>query len=257
VAGHPLLWEIAPWTVLERPPVHALAIPLIPTGSHNAFPSQGDSLTYQFITGLLPSLGCIRNFPITLHHGPSAYFGLHLPHVYWEQGTATILTFLSSFQTSAPTGLLLLVTFEQAQLEVGLGWPFLELDFETYGPLLTPCWLRSLWEFLSYAGISLCSSDLVPQLHFQHVGNAFLMDLALADTQWSRKDLLTINHCCLALHCLMVANVAMGNGCYLWAFSFLPLALPSTYLWPREFPSWSDWKIWEKFLLSLVCSLVG
>jgi len=121
-------------------------------------PFQGYSLTRQFIMGLLPSLGCIRNFPIALRHGPPAYFGLHLPHVYWEQGVAAISTFLSSFQTSAPTGLLLLATFEQAQLEVGLGQPFLELEFETYGLLLTPWWLRSLWEFLSYAGLSLHSS---------------------------------------------------------------------------------------------------
>jgi len=155
---------------------------------------------------------------------------------------------------SAPTGSLLLATFEQAQLEVGLGLPFLELEFETYGPLLTPCWLRSLWEILSYAGISLRSSKLVPHLHLQCVGNAFLMDLAIADTQWSRKDLLTINCCLLALHCLMVADIATGDGFYLQAFSFPLSALPSTYLWLREFPSQSDWKIWEKFLLSSICS---
>jgi len=104
-------------------------------------PSQGDSLTHPFIMGLLPSLGCVRNFPIALRHSPPAYFGLHLPHVYWEQGAMAISTFLSSFQTSAPTSLLLLMAFEQAQLEVGLGRPFLELDFAKYGPLLTPCWL--------------------------------------------------------------------------------------------------------------------
>jgi len=80
------------------------------------------------------------------------------------------------------------------------------------------------------------------------------MDLALSDPQWSRKDFLTINQCHLALHCLTMANIATGNGRYLWASSFPLLALPSTYLWPREFPSRSDWQIWEKFLLVLVCS---
>jgi len=83
--------------------------------------------------------------------------------------------------------------FEQAQLEVGLGAPFLELDFEHYSPLLTPCWLHSLWEFLSYAGISLCSSALVPSLPLQQVGDQFLMELTLLDPQWSRKELLSIN----------------------------------------------------------------
>jgi len=130
-------------------------------------PTQGEALTSQFITVLLPFLGCARNFPMVLRHSPPAYFGLHLPHVYWEQGTVAISTFLSSFRTPSPTGSLLLVGFEQAQLEVGLGIPFLELDFECYSPLLTPCWLRSLWEFLSYAGISLHSSTLGPGLPLQ------------------------------------------------------------------------------------------
>ncbi len=187
--------------------------------------------------GLLPSLGCVWNFPVALRHGPPAYFGLHLPHVYWEQGGATLSTFLSHFQTAASTGALLLATFEQAQLEVGLGLPFLELDFALYGPLLTPCWLRSLWEFLSHAGISLHSSDLVSRPRLQRVGDAFLMDLAFADSHWSRHDLLTINRCRLALHCLMVADVTTGDGLYLRAYSFPPSALPSTYLWPKELPS--------------------
>jgi len=174
--------------------------------------------------------------------------------MYWEQGGAALSTFLSHFQVSTPTGSLLLATFEQAQLEVGMGLPFLELDFATYSPLLTPCWLRALWEFLAYAGISLRSSDLVPRLPLQRVGDAFLMDLAFADPSWSRKDLLTINRCHLALHCLTVADVATGDGLYLRTLSFPPLPLPSTYLWPKEFPSRSDWKIWEKFLSSTLCS---
>jgi len=195
-------------------------------------PPQGTMLTHQFITGLLPFLRCAKNFPMALCHGPPTYFGLHLPHIYWEQGAMAISTFLSSFQTSSSMGSLLLANFEQVQLEVGVGTPFLELDFETYDPLLTPCWLCSLWEFLSYANISLCSLVLVPGLPPQRVGDNFLMELALSDPQWSRQDLLTINHCRLALHCLTMANVAMGDGHYLWTNSSPPLALPSTYLWP-------------------------
>jgi len=80
------------------------------------------------------------------------------------------------------------------------------------------------------------------------------MDLTIADPHWSKKDLFTINCCHLALHCLTVADIATGNGLYLRAYSFPPSALPSTYLWPREFPSWLDWKIWEQFLLSTICS---
>jgi len=190
---------------------------------------------------------------MALRHTPPAYFGLHLPHVYWEQGTVAISTFLSSFKTPSLTGSLLLAGFEQAQLEVGLGIPFLKLDFEHYSPLLTPCWLCSLWEFLSYAGISLRSSALVPGLPLQRVGDQFLMELALSDPQWSRKELLAINRCCLVLHCLTVADIALGDGHYLRSFSLSLSAFPSTYVWPWEIPSWANWRLWDKFLLQSVC----
>jgi len=217
-------------------------------------PSQGDTLTRQFTTGLLPFLGCVRNFPMALRHSPPAYFGLNLPHVYWEQGTTAISTFLSTFPTTTLTGSLLLACLEQAQLEVGLGTPFLELDFEQFSLLLTPCWLRSVWEFLSYAGISLRSSERTPSLQLQWVGDQYLMDIAFSDPHWSRSDLLTINRCCLALHCITLADVATGDGCYLRSFSFPPSALPSSYIWPKESPSWADWHLWEKFLSQSVCS---
>jgi len=51
-----------------------------------------------------------------------------------------------------------------------------------------------------------------------------------------------------------VADVALGDGHYLRSFSLPPLALPSTYLWPREFPSQANWHLWDKFLLQSVCS---
>ena len=48
-----------------------------------------------------------------------------------------------------PTGSLLRASLEQAQLEVGLGIPFLETDFKVYGFLLTDCLWKSTWEFIS------------------------------------------------------------------------------------------------------------
>jgi len=44
----------------------------------------------------------MHNFPMALCHGPPAYFSLHLPHMYWEQGAVAISTFLLSFRSSSP-----------------------------------------------------------------------------------------------------------------------------------------------------------
>jgi hypothetical protein len=41
-----------------------------------------------------------------------------------------------------PTGNLLQCSLELAQLEVGIGTPFLESDFLVYGCLLMDCWLK-------------------------------------------------------------------------------------------------------------------
>jgi hypothetical protein len=45
------------------------------------------------------------------------------------------------------TGILMRVSFEQAQLEVGISVPFLSASFDFYGVLLTDSWWRFVWEF--------------------------------------------------------------------------------------------------------------
>jgi hypothetical protein len=40
------------------------------------------------------------------------------------------------------------ISLEQAQMEVGISSPILEVSFEDYGHLLTFCWIKILWEHL-------------------------------------------------------------------------------------------------------------
>jgi hypothetical protein len=62
---------------------------------------------------------------------------------------------------NTPTSSLLHASLEQAQLEVGLGTPFLNADFTTYGFLLTDCLWKALWEFVSTYNIQLIYKDQV------------------------------------------------------------------------------------------------
>jgi hypothetical protein len=47
------------------------------------------------------------------------------------------------------TGIYFNISLEQAQLEVGIGSPLLEANYDDYGFLLTFCWVKVLWQFLS------------------------------------------------------------------------------------------------------------
>ncbi len=122
---------------------------------------------------LLPRLGVNRHFPLALRHAPVKFQGLGLPHPYWEQGLAALKLFLEFSNTSRPESVLIQTSLELLQLEVGTGDLILCADFMKWGSLATPCWLKSLWEFVFLSSVELRpSKSVVPPLPCQH--DAFL-----------------------------------------------------------------------------------
>jgi hypothetical protein len=54
------------------------------------------------------------------------------------------------------------ISLEQAQMEVGISTPILEVSFvKDYGHLLTFCWIKILWEHLWKNSILLRNSEQV------------------------------------------------------------------------------------------------
>ncbi len=115
-------------------------------------------ITQKLYCGLLPKLGVVCSFPLPLQHAPASLFGLALPSLSWEQGIAALRLLLECGNGPLVAGSLLQTSVEQAQLEVGSLTPFYQLPFQQYGFLLTDCWLKSLWCFLSHAGLHLQAS---------------------------------------------------------------------------------------------------
>jgi hypothetical protein len=77
------------------------------------------------------------------------YQGVALPEFRLGSKVEKIARLLQHGDTPSLLGQLQGVSLEQAQLEVGIQTPILESSFDTYGLLLTNCWFKSLWRFVS------------------------------------------------------------------------------------------------------------
>ena len=182
-----------------------------PLPACNLTEEQGNQITKTLYRQILPSLGACRNFPLVYRYAPASLNGLALPHPYVEQGIAHISLILTHGAIDTPTGSLLRASLEQAQLEVGIGTPFLSEPFDTYGFLLTECLWATIWSFISTHHISLSYGDQVLPKRQRH-GDEFIMQLLIQQPTLSRSDLISCNRCRLAIEAVTLADLVTGDG---------------------------------------------
>jgi hypothetical protein len=108
---------------------------------------QGITITKELYKALLPKMGTNCTYPTVYRRAPAALQGLGLPRLHIKQGISQIRQVLMHGTIDSTTGILMQVSFEHAQLEVGISVPFLSASFDFYGVLLTDSWWRSVWEF--------------------------------------------------------------------------------------------------------------
>ena len=125
-----------------------MIFPLIgyPLGSTTFTEAKSVLVTKSLYAQLLPSGGANQNYPTVYHHAPSMFFRLALLMVIETQFTKQVKKILTHGAIPTPIGEYLKVSLEQAQLEVGISTPILEASFDNYGCLLTPSWVKKLWE---------------------------------------------------------------------------------------------------------------
>jgi len=216
--------------------------------------SQSLQITQKLYWGLLPKLSMVCSFPLPLWHAPSSLYGLALPSILWEQGIAALHLLLECGNGPSVAGSLLCTSVEQAQLEVGSLTPFYQLPFQQYGFLLTNCWLKSVWSFLSSAQLCLQSSS-GSSLHLQWEHDTYLMDHLVSTAAFTPATLQSFNHCQLYMHCLSLADLSTGKGdCLHPLLHQISPQPPSNFLWPAEHPSATDWATWQSLLLQGFCS---
>jgi hypothetical protein len=211
---------------------------------------ESESITKVLYSQLLPSGGANRHFPLVYRHAPFTFFGLTLPQVTDTQFIEQVKRVLVHGALPTHTGIYFNISLEQAQLEVGIGSPLLEANYDDYGFLLTFCWVKVLWQFLWMHQVKLCNLDQVlPKL--QQQGDFFIMEHMVASQGFSKDDMIHFNHCHLAFRAMMAADILTGDGIKVTknAIDLQRLSHPSsTWDWPNESPSNKDISCWKSGL---------
>ena len=211
---------------------------------------ESTEITASLYKHFLPSAGTNRNFPKAVRHAPLDFFGLDLNRCIDYQGIEQIKKLLTHGAVDTPTGKLMRDSLELAQLEVGMGIPILEADFEMYGHLLTDCWIKVLWRFISPHNIHLRNPEQVlPTL--QRVGDAFIMEKVTQSEAFSEEEEIRINRCRIYFQAMTLADIVTGDGSKITPQALaLDRALrpESRYMWPNELPSRADRNLWKRAL---------
>jgi hypothetical protein len=106
---------------------------------------------------------------------PLGLFGLTLPQVIDMQLIKHVKRVMVHGALQTHSGKYLIISLEQAQLEVRIGTPIFEASYKDFWLLLMFCWVKMLWQFLWMHNIILCNPDQVlPKL--QQEGDFFIME---------------------------------------------------------------------------------
>jgi len=210
--------------------------------------TQAAAITFRLFQTLLPCLGVNCHFPTALRHASSSYLGLGIPHPFWEQGIAQLCLFLELTSTPTMEAKLIRTSLEFLQLELRSSGNLFQLPFAQWSPLATDCWLKSIWRFIDFANIQLIpESPVIPPA--PRMGDTMIMDSVML-ASLPLPSVLAINCCWIAHKALYWSDLATGRGNFISPLFLQPPKSTDTssWLWPPETPSKSDWATWASFL---------
>ena len=204
----------------------------------------------------LNALGIVRSFPKALTHGPISAQGLGLSHVVTVQGIkhyCKVVKFVS--RAESLTGSLILASYEQLLLEVGLQPPLFQRPIKPLLKMLTPCWLTHFWEFLCHSGLSMIDTGFSFALHRHH--DSLIME-SLLSLEPTPDELKQANLCRLWLQALTLSDLTNGLSSSLdpqIVDGKQRCVLHSNYGWPKvPRPPSSFWVTWRDLVTRTYCS---
>ena len=143
---------------------------------------------------ILLTLGASKSLPNVYRFAPLSLQGLEAPNFYVEQGICKVSKLLTHGDSGNLTSDLIAVSMEQAQLEVSIGTPLLQVPFDQYGMLCTQCWVKGLWQFASEHCILLENPTYrTPPLQCE--GDEYIMECLVLMDYYGNADLIRINRC--------------------------------------------------------------
>jgi hypothetical protein len=134
--------------------------------------------------------------------------GLGILHPWYYQELIHLITLIEHTQKRTMTGQLILASFEQLRLEIGIPGFLTSSSFQEFKVLITPSWLTDLWDFLQRFGIEL--HDQAGQLLPQRTNDKFLM--ADFRKHFRGLELKQLNECRMFLHAVTLSDIVSANG---------------------------------------------
>jgi hypothetical protein len=162
----------------------------------------------------LQACGVASRVPRSIVFGPSSLLGLDLADMYVVQGIRhlNLLEYYGPMSHGTNlTGKLIRSLVEEAVVMVGLGCSVFSINFEEFGALLKPGWVKTLWRFCWEYDIKV--EDWVPQQKLLRKNDEFIM--SAVRKQINPKDsssLVSVNRCRRYLRVVTLSEITQGNG---------------------------------------------
>ena len=162
ILGKAVEWaeSIKSSTLLHGDARHSLKTQLIPSISYSLIPilDPPEALEEEFMDiwydTLIPLLNVNRNITTDWRWIPIEYQGLRLPNVALEKVAAMLQYLVRHWDMGSGTSVQLRRAFEIAQIECGLEGNFLRRDYGKYEQLMTHGWMKVLWNYVNYFGVT-------------------------------------------------------------------------------------------------------
>jgi len=120
-----------------------------PLGVSMLTETQCDKLLVPAMNPLLKKLGIVSTISREIVHGPYVYGGMQIPNLFTIQGIHKIKMILGHLRKEDKTGSIVSIALGLVQQEVGISSPILEASFSKYSILVSHCWIKEVWRFLS------------------------------------------------------------------------------------------------------------
>jgi len=207
-------------------------------------PAQCNQIRAPILARGLPTAGFVWTFPHALVYGPLMYGGADIPNLHTKQTIAHILQLLSISYSTNTTAFLIQVCSEVMRLEAGLAGELLSIPL-MFQPLITPSWLKHIWQMLQLSNICL-TANMAP-IYPPQQGDIELMCLSMQVGFHTADMLILLNSCWIIPKVFWLSDICNGSSNTLnqviWQ-SHQPIHPPWQWL-PTPSPTAAAWSLWQ------------
>ena len=135
-----------------------------------------DSIMRPILHTALPKARLNRHFCRLTLFGPGSHMGLEFNNLYTVtlQVVAHLEGIIPHGRRQSLTGELARESIEAAKLEAGMPGSLFQLDYKIIHPLITKCWIKSVWNKTSKLDITVI--ERTPSLQLKREDDIVLMD---------------------------------------------------------------------------------